>query len=238
FIGDANRRIAEDKLRVFRFFRFTASHGNERFDEDGLVAVHKAASDLGHVSSERVGAEMRRMIALPRIARTLETMTETGVLDLPRDLLERLGTYERRAHKPNATARLAILVQSLGTRILKKRWRLSNDEIGTAESILLGAKLITDFHINEAAYRFPAHLSDAVDVAATFAGWTEAGKAAIVEHLSTIEVPTFPLSGNDLIERGMRPGPKIGAELDRLEQKWIKSGFKLDRTSLLASVQR
>jgi poly(A) polymerase len=238
FIGDAHRRIAEDKLRVYRFFRFTASHGHEQFDEDGLVAVHRASADLGNISSERIGAEMRRMIALPRIARTFETMAETGVLNLPPDLLERLGTYERRAHKPNAMGRLAILVQSLGGARLKKKWRMSNDEIAAAEAILAAARLITDFHINEAAYRFPAHLSDAVEVAATFAGWTEAGKSAIVEHLTTVEVPKFPLSGTDLLQRGMRPGPKIGAELDRLEQKWIKSGFKLDRNSLLASLQR
>lgn len=238
FIGDANERIAEDKLRVYRFFRFTASHGHEQFDEDGLVAVHKAASDLGNVSSERVGVEMRRIIALPRVARTFETMAETGVMQLPADLLERLGTYERRAHRPNAVGRLAILAQSLGSERLKKRWRLSNDEVGTAEAILQAAKLITDFRINEAAYRFPAHLSDAVEVAATFAGWTEAGKSAIVEHLATVDVPKFPVSGNDLLQRGMRPGPGIGAELDRLEQKWIRSGFKLDRNALLSTVQR
>jgi poly(A) polymerase len=238
FIGDANRRIAEDKLRVYRFFRFTASHGHEQFDEDGLVAVHKAAADLGSISSERIGAEMRRMIALPRIARTFETMVGTGVLNLSPDLLERLGTYERRAHKPNAMGRLAILVQSLGGAQIKKTWRMSNDEIVGAEAILAAARLITDFHINEAAYRFPAHLSDAVEVAATFAGWTEAGKAAILEHLTTVEVPKFPVSGSDLLQRGMRPGPRIGAELDRLEQKWIKSGFTLDRTALLAGLER
>lgn len=238
FIGDANRRIIEDKLRVYRFFRFTASHGHEQFDEDGLVAVHKAASDLKDVSAERVGAEVRRMIALPRVARTFETMVGAGVLILPADMLERLSTYERRAHKPNAIGRLAILLQSLGSRSLKKQWRLSNDEIETAESILVAAKLITDFRINEAAYRFPALLSDAVEVAATFAGWTEAGKSAIVEHLKTIDVPKFPVSGNDLLQLGMRPGPKIGAELDRLEQKWIQSSFRLDRNALLSILQR
>jgi len=238
FIGDANKRIAEDKLRVYRFFRFTASHGHEQFDEDGLVAVHKAAGDLHNISAERVGNEMRRMLALPRIARTLETMAQTGVLNLPPDLLERMGTYERRAHKPNTMSRMALLVQSLGSKTVKKRWRLSNDEIGAAEAILLAAKLITDFRINEAAYRFPAHLSDAVEVAATFAGWTEAGKSAIVEHLRTVDVPKFPVSGNDLLQTGMRPGPRIGAELDRLEQKWIQSGFKLDRNALLSILQR
>lgn len=238
FIGDPNRRIEEDRLRVYRFFRFTASHGREQFDEDGLVAVHKAASNLKGISAERIGAEMRRMIELPTVAKTFVTMTDTGVLDVPRDLLERLGIYERRAYKPNGMARLAILVQSLGSKGLKQRWRMTNDEIAAAEAILRAAKLLTDFHINEAVYRYPAFLSDAVEVAATFAGWTEAGKSAVVQHLTTIEVPKFPLSGKDLLDRGMRPGPKIGAELDRLEQRWIRSGFKLDRNGLLAALQR
>lgn len=238
FIGDPVKRIAEDKLRVYRFFRFTASHGQEQFDEDGLAAVHKAAGDLEGISAERIGAEMRRMIELPRVARTIEKMVESGVMTMPGGLPERLGIYERRAHKPNGTARLAILVQALGSRGIKHRWRLSNEEIATAEAILIAAQLLIDFHINEAAYRFPALLSDAVEVAATFAGWTEAGKSAVVQHLTTIEVPKFPLSGGDLIQRGMRPGPKIGAELDRLEKTWIRSGFKLDRNALLSILQR
>lgn len=238
FIGDANRRIAEDKLRIYRFFRFSASHGNEAFDEDGLAAVRRAAGDLSGISAERVGAEMRRMIELPHVARTIAKIVEVGVMDMPADLLARLGIYERRAHRPNGMARLAVLVQALGSQGIKQRWRMSNDEIATAESILIAAQLLIDFHISEAAYRFPAFLSDAVEVAATFAGWTEAGKSAVVQHLSKIDVPKFPLSGGDLLERGMRPGPKIGAELDRLERRWIQSGFTLDRNALLAILQR
>jgi poly(A) polymerase len=129
-------------------------------------------------------------------------------------------------------------VQALGSRGLQQRWRLSNDEIAAAEATLTAARLLTDFHVNEAAYRFPAFLSDAVEVAATLAGWTEAGKSAVLQHLQEIEVPRFPLSGTDLLQRGMRPGPKIGAELDRLEKKWIQSGFTLDRNALLAILQR
>jgi poly(A) polymerase len=238
FIGDANRRIEEDRLRVYRFFRFTASHGRQQFDEDGLAAVKKVAGNLSGVSAERIGAEMRRMLDLPAVARTVEAMVEAGVFSMPRDLLERLLTYERRAHRPNRMARLALLVQALGSRGLQQRWRLSNDEIAAAEATLTAARLLTDFHVNEAAYRFPAFLSDAVEVAATLAGWTEAGKSAVLQHLQEIEVPRFPLSGTDLLQRGMRPGPKIGAELDRLEKKWIQSGFTLDRNALLAILQR
>ena len=73
--------------------------------------------------------------------------------------------------------------------------------------------------------------------AATLSNWTEAGKSAVLQHLEGIEVPTFPISGADLIAKGMKPGPALGAELDRLETKWIASNFRLDRTQLLADVR-
>ena len=68
FIGDADQRIAEDRLRVYRFFRFSASHGQEQFDAEGLAAAVRAAGTLGELSAERVGAEMMRMLALPKVA--------------------------------------------------------------------------------------------------------------------------------------------------------------------------
>lgn len=238
FIGDPDRRIAEDRLRVFRFFRFTASHGHEEFDDDGLAAVGRAASDLGALSAERVGSEIRRMLELGRVARTFTAMSSAGVLVLPSTLLDELGGYERRARRPNAGPRLALMLAALGSRWVKDAWRLSNDEIAGAEAMLAAARLLIDFKINEAAYRFPAVLADAVELAATLAGWTEAGKSAVLQSLEQMEVPKFPLSGDDLIARGFAPGPALGAELERLEKKWIAGGFKLDRETLLNEMRR
>ena len=72
FIGEPAQRIAEDRLRVYRFFRFSASHGGEKFDADGLAACRRAADASDGLSAERVGAEMRRMLSLPRVATTLK----------------------------------------------------------------------------------------------------------------------------------------------------------------------
>ena len=237
FIGDADQRIAEDRLRVFRFFRFTASHGHEAFDRAGLEAVTRAAGTLNELSAERVGHEMRRMLGLPRVAKTLLTMSDAGVAPLPGDVLEQLGAYERQAPKPNYSARLALLVAALGASRLKTRWRLSNEAIAVAASILATARLLGDLNVSEAAYRYPAALSEAVDVAATLANWTEAAKSAVMQRLEAIDVPRFPISGNDLIAAGMRPGPQLGAELERLESSWIASEFRLDRAALLADIR-
>ena len=237
FIGDADQRIAEDRLRVFRFFRFSASHGQERFDPKGLAAAARAHGELDALSAERVGQEMRRMLALPRIAQTISVMTGAQILHFAAPLVLVLETHERHAHKPTLMARLALIVEAIGPQSLQARWRLSNDDIQAAEHTLAAARLFMDFHINEAAYRYPATLADAVDVASALAGWTEAGKAAVVQRLEAIEVPKFPVGGNDLIQRGIRPGPALGAELERLEKAWIASDFRLSRMDLLALVR-
>jgi poly(A) polymerase len=238
FIGDAAERIAEDRLRVYRFFRFSASHGGEKFDPDGLAACRAWAGKLGAVSAERVGSEMKRVLALPRIAATLKTMTDIGILALGAEAIGRLQTYERRAHKPDLAARLALIMSETGAKSLQGAWRLSNDDIATAQAILTVAELIQNFRLNEAAYRHPAALADGVEVATVLAGWTDAGRSAVSEELQSLEVPRFPLNGTDLMARGYKQGTALGNELDRLEQLWIESGFAMDREELLAAATK
>lgn len=238
FIGDPALRIVEDRLRVYRFFRFSASHGGEKFDPTGLAACRDAAGKLSTVSAERIGAEIKRMLSLPRVAITLRAMVETGVLHLSQESVRLLHSYERRARRPDVAARLALIIAETGSRRLKTMWRLSNDDIVAAEAILKVAELLREYELYEAAYRHPAALADGVEVAAVLADWTDAGRLAVNEQLQSLDVPRFPLSGGDLVRLGMRPGKALGAELDRLEQLWIESGFALDRDTLLAKVER
>ena len=237
FIGKPAERIAEDRLRVYRFFRFSASHAGEQFDPEGLAACAAAAGTLDRLAAERVGAEMRRMLGLPRIANTLKAMREAEILPLPELMIRLLHGYERRARKPEYAARLAILMSEIGAARLQAMWRLSNDDIATAESILSAARLIGEFSLNEAAYRHPGALADGIDVASTLSNWGDAGKLAVIEQLQRLDVPRFPIRGNDLVGLGMSPGRELGAELERLERAWIESGFVLDRAALLAMVR-
>lgn len=234
FIGEPAQRIEEDRLRVYRFFRFSASHGGEKFDAEGLEACRAAADRLDGLSAERVGSEFKRMLALPRVATTLKLMVESDILALSAETIRLLHSYERRARRPDFAARLAIIIAETGAKQLKLLWRLSNDEIDAAEAILTVSGLLRDYNLNEAAYRHPAALADGVEVAAILADWTEAGKSAILDQLQGLAVPRFPVNGSDLIKLGLRPGKALGAELDRLEQLWIESGFSLDREKLLS----
>ncbi len=235
FIGDAGQRIAEDGLRVYRFFRFSASHGGQHFDPDGLAACRDAVGRLGHLSRERVGSEMLRMLALPKVARTLGAMAAIGLLERPETILRPLQLYEDLGGH-DAAARLALLAPE-GLEALQAEWRLANDMAGRAARIGGAATLLIEGKPNWAAYKYGEEAVEGLAVAAARADWPRDLLAETARDLGRLPVAPLPVSGKDLVARGMRPGPELGAILQELEKQWVESGFTLDPESLLGAVQ-
>lgn len=236
FIGEARQRIDEDGLRVYRFFRFSASHAGEAFDAPSLAACADAVDRLGHLSRERVGAEMLRMLTLPKVAKTLTTMADIGLLAANDDAMLALGLYEALGGR-SVAARLVLLT---GGQLepLQDRWRLSNAVVKETASIAAAADILAGERIGEAAYRHGELAIEGLAVAAVRGQWSKARLAEAARMLAANIVPDFPVSGHDLAGLGLMPGPALGQELARLERAWIESGFALGKGELLALVKR
>lgn len=235
FIGEPGERIAEDGLRVYRFFRFSASHGEQRFDADGLSACAAAVGKLGHLSAERIGAEMVRMLNLPAIALTLAEMSRIGLLAIGADALGVLARYEQLGGAQAAT-RLGLLADDLDA--IQSTWRLSNYIIAAARKTLVSAELLAHGKIAEAAYRQGEFAVEGLAAAAATENWGRPRIAETARELSSSIVGVFPISGHDLAGLGVAQGPAMGRELARLEQAWIESGFALGKGELLALLKR
>lgn len=234
FIGQAAERIAEDGLRVFRFFRFTASHGGERLDPEGLAACQDAAGRLDHISAERVGAEMWRMLGLAKVALTLAVMSEIGLLALSRDTLAALVRYEALGGA-GAAARLAIVAGD-DPDVFQERWRLSNAVVDTTKRIAAAAKLASADQIAKAVYAFREDAIEALAVAAARENWPRERLMESARELGRLPDPTMPVNGKDMLASGIKAGPEIGKTLARLETLWIESGFSLSRDELLGQL--
>jgi poly(A) polymerase len=234
FIGDADVRIVEDRLRVFRFFRFSASHGGEHLDPTGLDACRRAVHRLGRLSAERVGAEMKRMLGLPKVALTLQSMALAGLLTIGPDTQRHLTSYELRADPATLVARLALFIAASEAKAVQSHWRLSNAEVSAASAILAAVALLREGKIHEAAYRYPAALADAQNLAAVMDHWPPERAGEVRGVIAALKVPKFPVTGRDLTRLGMHPGRALGDTLQRLEADWIASGFTLDKRTLLA----
>ncbi len=238
FIGDPDQRLREDRLRVFRFFRFTASHGDEICDPEGFAACRRFSGELDNLPAERVGAEMEKILALPKIAATLAAMTKASVLDLQVPCLETLAAYEDMTGIPTVTARLAILFNYTDMEALRKKWRLSNSMVNEARSIGETARMMIGGDLFGAAYRHGRLAWVALPVAAAIDGWDEGRHEEMKDFWNQIRVPSFPVNGDDLLQAGFRQGPELGKALRQIEREWINSGFRLDREQLLARLHR
>jgi poly(A) polymerase len=234
FIGDASQRIAEDGLRVYRFFRLTASHGEQRLDPEGLSACAAAVGRLDHLSRERIGHEVMRTLALPKVALSLAVMSEIRLLPLTDAALRAMVAYESLGGQFSAT-RLVLLTQDFDA--LRAAWRLSNETIASARSIARAAAMLEQDKIAEAAYRHGETAVEGLAAAASLGHWGMARLSEAARVLAKTIVPPFPITGHDLAGLGMKPGPALGQELARLEQLWIDSGFTLGKPELLTQIR-
>jgi poly(A) polymerase len=254
FIGNADKRIAEDRLRILRFFRFNAELGRPPVDEPGLAAVTRARNAIRDLSAERVGQEMRRLVVAPRAAEMAALMQETGVLPIVLGgvgytaTLARLAAFEQAAKiaasAPLGLAALACRIEEDALRVAT-RLRLSNAERDRMLAMLAAARALRQppdahgarvalYRHGEAAYR------DGVALAAAWSAdqsdvreWREL--AGLPDRWTA---PAFPLSGRDVLGQGGEPSPAVGTMLRAVEAWWIERDFAPDETALRKRLQQ
>jgi poly(A) polymerase len=240
FIGDADRRIEEDRLRVLRFFRFYAWFGRPPLDGEGFAACRRNAATLGALSAERVAKELLRLLAAPAPGDALEAMVESGALDhwLPEYLGTRIlrALIDREGDQPDPLRRLAAIVP---TPVVAKRLRLSTQETLRLELMLSPeseVQLDGDArNLRAQIYRLGTSLFiDRVLLAVDAPGdW----RAAVALARSWAP-PDLPVTGADVLKLGLKPGRKVGQLLDSVEHWWIAGDFAADRAACLAELKR
>lgn len=244
FIGDAAARIAEDRLRILRFFRFHAAYGLGAPDEDALHATVAARDGLADLSAERIGQEILKLIVAERAPETLAVMSDTGllqrVLGRAADLagFARLSALSREAA---AAPRMgpALLLAALAAwtetdaTALAERLRLSNAMRDHMHQVVVAARRI---HVGALGllHAFGRDVArDAVLLAwARHRSDTET-RTSLLAEMETAPIPVLPIAGRDLVDLGLHRGPAVGRLLATAELRWIASGFTEDRTSLL-----
>ena len=251
FIGDPGQRIAEDYLRILRFFRFQAGYAGSQRDPDVLAIIKANLDGLAAVSAERVRMELAKMLPMPGVLASLEAMHEIGLLarligpEADPAPVGWLAVLQRAVPPPApATAWVLRLGAMAGPHAdagtIAKRLRLSNAESDRLKRFVarmaepLDPDMSEDaakaeiYRLGNDAYLDRLAASWAVNGGGTLSAYAQL--AALAQHWSP---PDFPLSGKDLTTAGLEPGPQLGATLRQLEELWIASGFALTRAQLI-----
>ena len=225
FIGDPLQRIAEDHLRILRFFRFHARFGSGPPDEPALEACTARANDLMALSRERIADELIKLLSVDDPSATVGIMLDRAILRPvipeiePRRLadLKSLIAAERAAHvEPDPLRRLASLVprdaevaEDIAVRLklsnkARKRLACAAGPAGELTPQVLAYRLGTQCAVDRLL------LGGRADEARTIAEW---------------KTPRLPISGGTLIKRGLPEGPIVAKTLRSIDDRWVEAGF-------------
>ncbi len=218
FIGTPALRIAEDRLRVLRFFRFTARFG-QRPDPAAVAAVAAAAGTLAQLSAERVAAELWRLLALPRPGDAVSLMLELEVLAEWLPEATRLLDYRALLAAEDAAGLDRSPVRGLAALLppdpavavrVAQRLKLSG---GIRTRLTRAADRAADLPLAESIHR--------VGREATIDRLLLNGEAERVAGALSLSVPPLSVKGRDVLALGVPPGPEVSAILQAVEAAWL-----------------
>ena len=221
FVGDPAERIKEDYLRILRYFRFQGKLDSPRFSKQTIGAIKDNVQGLSKVSAERVWQEMGKLLSGQNIAQILSFMDRADVskqINLP------TANAKSVVDNQDALINLARLVDDSS---LAKRWKMSNDETATLDFLVknknkkLNRAMVQNF------------IADGVDrnMLARLAKLQGSNDLDLL--IKRFDPGKFPVTGDDLIAKGMKPGPELGKTLADLRNKWKQSDFKATKKDLL-----
>jgi poly(A) polymerase len=249
FIGDAEQRIAEDYLRVLRFFRIHAAFGAGEVDRAGYLACLSARAGLATLSAERVRMELLKLLVADGAVGAVVAMADGGLLLSTLGGVAYTGPFaamiaaERLLGlKPDPMRRLAALAVAVteDARRLSARLRLTNAETRALDS--MGHRWWRLAGMDEArARRRLYRLGEDRYRDRLLLAWARAGRDADPAPWRGLALlpqrwsaPKFPLKAADFVARGIAEGPALGHVLTLAEDAWLAADFPLDEVTLSA----
>jgi poly(A) polymerase len=249
FIGDPDRRIGEDYLRILRFFRIHAAYGAGVPDRDGYLACIRGRAGMTNISAERMRMEMLKLMVADGAIDAAVAMADGGLLlqifggvAYTGPFAAMIAAERALQRKPDAILRLGALAVAVteDAKRVAARLRLTNAETKKLDSMghrwwrLGGMDQATAkrrlYRLGEERYRDRLMLA-----------WARAGQdtdPAAWRDLVTLperwRAPAFPLKAADFIARGFSAGPALGHVLTLAEDAWLAADFPLEDSALAA----
>lgn len=236
FIGDPLSRIAEDHLRILRFFRFHARFGAREPDAEGLDACAARANDLMALSRERIADELLKLLSFADPSATLRLMIERGILrpvlpEVDQGGAARLALLPNREETagvpPDPIRRLgALLPRNQGVSAdVAARLRLSNRLRLRLICIERRATIQSLRNHDPKALAYEHGLPCAIDWLLLEKELNASEAAERIRQLDGWSRPKLPVTGGTLIAKGLREGPIVAKTLRAIETEWVAQGF-------------
>ena len=251
FIGDPDKRINEDYLRILRFFRFNAFYGNDnlKLSNNSVKACAKNKNKIKKLSSERIHNEFFKILNSTNPYFVINIMKKIGILDI---LFEKkvetkffkklLSIEKKNSISTDQTLRFVSLAPNANKNHLSELKMFNFSKKDKKKLLLLTNQ---EFKIdnkmkNNDIKRILYSIDKKLFIDLAVLSWVlSANKTlnkdwkSIISQISKLNSPIFPVKAADLLSFGLKEGSIIGEIFSEIEKEWIDSNFEINREELL-----
>ena len=234
FIGDPEKRITEDYLRILRFFRFVAvlDLKNKNIGSNYLPIIKKHLHGLNELSNERVAIEIRKILLAVSPSYALGLMNAAGLYEkflgvYSQKSLLKIERLERRFElKPDLVRRLLALEIQNPYPLMSKREKKCFKDMSA----------LIDFEHNSDYLGYKVGEKSSLDfliIKAVKNGISI--KTKDIQRIKKASKRTFPIKFSD-VQTLTKDLNATKENIDLMEDFWIRSGFKASKGKLLGLI--
>lgn len=246
FVGDADKRVKEDYLRILRFFRFYANYAEE-YEASSLLACQNNANSLNKLSGERIHQEIKKILIAQKSFQALALISKCGIAK-PIFGVEKLelvwfknlqNLLIQNSYEQNYLRNLITLIyqNTVATDYIKKYWlkankekiylqKMSNEDLTT----ICNEKFISQLIY----FKGKPHVIDMILLQYSYKNKINCNN--LINKIMKITIPPFPINGNDVKEY-VQNDKLIGIYLKKAELEWVDSNFTLNKSSLITFIK-
>ena len=246
FIGDPQKRIEEDYLRIIRFLRFKIMY-DSKVELSTINAIKQNLDGIKKISKERILIELYKILDLKNFINLNESTHLKEIFSLIFPEFENLKRLERLAKicdytQVNRELLLAVLLidEKNNHEYFTHKYNVSNnikENLHMLAKNLILIKGNKDFfkkdlekniYLNDKNHLINLNiLNFVINEKLKLKDFSETLKKILKSQKQK-----FPVDGRYLMDNGMKQGSQIGKVLKKIEEEWIKNNFKISEDQM------
>ena len=252
FIGNPQKRIQEDYLRIIRLIRFSLEYGSEI--EEKIAQIVKLNLDgIKKISKERILNELFKILQIEHFIKinNKRNLKELFILIFPElknlDRLKRLDKISKTSELSKEILLSVILIDNKDNHeYFSHKYKISNDlkdQLNLIAKNFVTLQLDKKFFSTDLKKNIYFYGKEHL-IALNILNFSVNGKIKlndykiILNKIKDFDIPKFIFDGNFLKENGMQEGSLIGKTLKLIESEWLKNDFKISEKRALEIIEK
>tara|TARA_A100001015_G_scaffold273004_1_gene328034 strand:+ start:833 stop:2134 length:1302 start_codon:yes stop_codon:yes gene_type:complete len=255
FIGNSDERIKEDYLRILRFLRFSIEYSDYNFDKETIRSIQKNLNGILKLSKERIYNELKKILKLKNFDEIHKNKNFLEIFSLvfPEfKYIDRLKNFSSvRKFMPeilnfNNILSSLLIDGSNNHEYFSHKYKISNE---TRDHLAFCGKNFKEIQSNKIFFKRDLSKNififgkDRIKSLFLLNSITKKNfKLKDFEEnflkIDQTSVPMFPITGEYLLERGIKSGRKMGQAISEIKNKWVENNFNLDDKQLAKTIKK